>query len=424
MTRAAVLLAVLVAATPLASMAQSPFSDWPEPERRQAKPAAAKPAAPKPKPAVQPAAKSDPAPAGTASTEPAKASVAPAPAGPAQAKIMPEKAAPAPAKAAPAKTETDLKATLQSPMKVLIMRSSKPECEPDCPEWISAQGRIVANTASEFKTVMGKLGTRKLPVLVHSPGGDVKQAQEIARMIRAKGLDVVVARTTSTPCPPTDKACVRRRAQGQLAGVVSNEISVCTSACPIILAGGVRRFVGPRSAVGVHQMQSYLTRVRVTQTYRVQTRTSWGVPVEKKKTLISEKREQLKPVKTKTDEFAYTELEFVFSFLGVSPKIIELYKNAPHESMRFLNRLELLTTKLATHLIGAERVLAGDISVAAPRATPSAPVSQCSAGKPTIQCDPTTQRTPLAGSTVVLPLPSGSSTTEPAAAPPAAPAAQ
>ncbi|TIM19564.1 MAG: hypothetical protein E5Y61_34240, partial [Mesorhizobium sp.] len=60
-----------------------------------------------------------------------------------------------------------------SEMRFIIARSSAVGCKPNCPEWISAEGAIAAGTPALLKRVLKKLGTRKLPIIVNSPGGDV-----------------------------------------------------------------------------------------------------------------------------------------------------------------------------------------------------------------------------------------------------------
>lgn len=340
MRRSLLLAAVLVTAAPMVVLAQAPFSDWPsaEPERRKSAPA--KQPAKKPAPA-----KADPTKDAVPKADPAK-QAAPA------AKEAPSKAVP----------QAKEKPKLEAPMKVVRVRGSRPECEPNCPEWISAEGRIVPTTGGEFKRALAKLGDRKLPILLSSLGGDVKQAEEIAWLIRGKRLDVVVAKTEILPCAPADKVCRELRTKGIVQGRPIDDLTPCASACPIILSGGVRRFVGPKSFLGVHQIQTYQQRVRVTQTYRVETRTSWGVPVSTKKTLVSEKREPLRPVKKETSPMAYLGLHIVFRMMGVdADRLVALYESTPHEKVRWLTRAELLTTRIATHIIGTERVLAGDI---------------------------------------------------------------
>ena len=95
-----------------------------------------------------------------------------------------------------------------------IVRLAEPGCEPNCIEWIAAQGRIDTTTPAEFKRVLGKLGRRKLPILIDSTGGAVDEGIAIGRLVRAKGLDVVVTKTVLTPCEATDQECRKLRARG------------------------------------------------------------------------------------------------------------------------------------------------------------------------------------------------------------------
>jgi hypothetical protein len=126
-------------------------------------------------------------------------------------------------------------------MQVRIVRSAQAGCEPDCREWISAQGKIDPGTLRRFKTVLRQMGGRKLPVFIHSGGGSVRESFAIGRLLRAKGLDVVVTHTLFTPCAPADAACRKRESQGIRQGS-PQAISGCASACAFILAAGTRRF--------------------------------------------------------------------------------------------------------------------------------------------------------------------------------------
>lgn len=54
-------------------------------------------------------------------------------------------------------------------MRFAVVRSNAPGCEPNCPEWISAEGTIEAGTPSLFKRTLKALKGRQLPVVVNSP---------------------------------------------------------------------------------------------------------------------------------------------------------------------------------------------------------------------------------------------------------------
>ncbi|AZO47899.1 MAG: hypothetical protein EOS58_18215 [Mesorhizobium sp.] len=93
------------------------------------------------------------------------------------------------------------------PMGFIVVRSNAPGCEPTCPEWISAQGHIEAGTPALLKALLKKLGHRKLPLVLNSQGGETEAAMALGHMIRAGGLDTMVAKTVFSECAPDAKAC-------------------------------------------------------------------------------------------------------------------------------------------------------------------------------------------------------------------------
>jgi hypothetical protein len=250
------------------------------------------------------------------------------------------------------------------PMQVFLVRSSASGCEPNCAEWIAAQGRIDAATPSKFKRLLSKIGKRKLPVLIHSAGGSVDDSLAVARMIRAKGLDVAVSKTGLVPCPPKDKACMKSLADGEARGKPVGYHSVCASACAFVLAGGVRRFSGLHTLVGVHQLTTFETRFKVLRTYRVETRKGWfGIPAETKKTLISEKRIGEKTVETSTKKSSYQKVKVFFAEMGVSEKIMPMLMSAPASSIHWLTGRELRETHMATDFVDGEQLIVGELPV-------------------------------------------------------------
>ena len=141
-----------------------------------------------------------------------------------------------------------LRPRAELPMRIDHIVSSEPSCQPNCPEWISAQGTIEPGTAEAFAKAVGDLGGRRLPVLIHSRGGSVVDALKMGMLIRAKGLAVAVARTLIANCPGKASECVSGRGQAITGG------AACASACVLVFAGGVERLIGPVPLVGVHQI--------------------------------------------------------------------------------------------------------------------------------------------------------------------------
>ena len=69
-------------------------------------------------------------------------------------------------------------------------------------------------------------------------------------LIRARGLDVAVARTVFDPCSSTSGGCKQGTWSGPL-GEPDQQSAFCNTTCTFVLAGGVHRFVGAEARVGV-----------------------------------------------------------------------------------------------------------------------------------------------------------------------------
>ncbi|MEZ2332242.1 hypothetical protein AB6802_21175 [Mesorhizobium sp. RCC_202] len=92
-------------------------------------------------------------------------------------------------------------------MRFVIVRSGAAGCEPNCPEWISAEGAIEIDTPAKFKGILKALGRRHLPVIVNSPGGSVDAALQLGRIIRKNKLDIAVGATRFSGCWPGMEGC-------------------------------------------------------------------------------------------------------------------------------------------------------------------------------------------------------------------------
>lgn len=148
------------------------------------------------------------------------------------------------------------KPSSELPMKVVIVRSSEPACEPICPEWIMAEGMITSETPVLFAKLFQQLGERKLPIIIHSPGGSIIAAIQIGYIIRARKLDVAVGRTNYEGCEPFGRKCTAGGGDtGHYRGRVVSHKAYCLSACPLILASGSARLAGIDAVVGVHKWQ-------------------------------------------------------------------------------------------------------------------------------------------------------------------------
>ncbi len=233
-----------------------------------------------------------------------------------------------------------------APMRFVVVRSNAPGCEPTCPEWISAEGAITAKSPALLKAVLKTLGRRKLPIVVNSPGGDVDAAIVMGRMIRKNKLDIAVGRTWFVGCEPGVKNCKANDAKGSR--YIGNPYvlgSYCASACPMMLAGGTRRLVGPLAYLGVHQITTTIVQMNVQ--YQVRYRIVKG-----KKRVISKKivsRKNTGSYKTyEMSKAVERKLAAYFKEMGVDLSVIETMKSTPASEIQQIDLGDMLTMKLVT----------------------------------------------------------------------------
>ncbi|ESZ34332.1 hypothetical protein X731_31320 [Mesorhizobium sp. L2C054A000] len=232
------------------------------------------------------------------------------------------------------------------PMRFVVVRSDAAGCEPTCPEWISAEGAISAKSPALLKAALKTLGGRKLPIVINSPGGDVDAAIAMGRMIRKNKLDIAVGRTWFVGCEPGMKNCKENDARG--AHYIGSPYvlgSYCASACPMMLAGGARRLVGPLAYLGVHQITTTIVQMNVQ--YQVRYRIVKG-----RKRVISKKvvsRKNTGSYKTyEMSKGVERKLSAYFKEMGVDLSIIETMKSTPASDIQQIDLSDMLTMKLVT----------------------------------------------------------------------------
>ena len=261
-----------------------------------------------------------------------------------------------------------VEAELGPPMRFAVVRSASPGCEPFCPEWISAEGAILRATPAEFKKFLRRLGSKRLPVIVTSPGGQVDAAWELGRMIRARKLDIGVGLTRFVECGPGQNCKLDPARKDVYSGALYSSGAYCASACSMMFAGGVRRYVGQWAYMGVHQVTSYVTQQKVTyrETYRI---------VDGKKKSVSRKVVGRKTVSsyttTKMRKSFRTRMLAYLKEMGVKQAMYEAGQSTPAADMRQLAPVEMLDMNLVTGLDGA------DVLVSIENCKGSAPAANC-----------------------------------------------
>lgn len=257
-------------------------------------------------------------------------------------------------------------------MTVVIMRSAFKKCEPNCPMWIFADGRITSGTPGRFRKVLKQVGDRKLPVLLRSPGGDVNAAMDIGRLIMAKKLDTVVADARFAKCGPREKSCEFAKIKAPVyPGYSDMSRSYCNSACTLILAAGAKRISAPNASVGLHQIQTtwYRDRQRILETYRV---------VKGKKKVVSRKVVSSKRTtwtSTKLPKGFRNKLVTYFKAAGINQQILDYMDKAPPGRLYFANPAELVALRLVNDTSKVSNYVGDDICGRSPPAGNCGPAS-------------------------------------------------
>lgn len=235
---------------------------------------------------------------------------------------------------------------IDDPMKFVVVRSSTLFCEPNCPEFLWARGAIEAGTPAAFKKILKRIGNKRLPIVLSSPGGSVDAAYKLGRMIRERKLDVGVGSAYLTACPAAQPHCeAQQRKTGVYSGVIVDYGVYCNSACPLVLAGGVRRLAGPTTYVGVHQITTTYSRetIRYREKYKI---------VKGKKRVIEKKIVSRKKVgsyqTTKLSKSSERAFLAYLKEMGVAKSYFAAAQGTPAKDMRQLDRLEMFGMNLTT----------------------------------------------------------------------------
>jgi hypothetical protein len=257
----------------------------------------------------------------------------------------PQTVRPAAAEPSPVQPALPTPAQLQTgePMRIALVRAQGPGCDPNCPTWIAADGRIVLGTAEKLRQVIQSLAGRRVPILINSPGGLVADAMAMGRLIRRSGLSVAVADTSLAVCQPAGKSCENQRAATSFA-------AVCASACSLVLAGGVRRYVSDLSLVGVHELMTLRTLTRTLRRYEIRYRIVGGRKQELSRQLTSEKSSASSVVSEASEDIERSAADY-FAVMGVGEPVQRLTATTPSASIRRLTMGELRDSRLATHVL-------------------------------------------------------------------------
>jgi uncharacterized protein len=243
---------------------------------------------------------------------------------------------------------------LKDPMTVVIVRSADPHCEPNCPEWISAEGQFAPGVDAAFAGALRAMGNRRLPIFFNSPGGSLEVAIRIGHMVRDRQLDVAVSKTIFDGCGPKDKNCAGPKGLSSYRGRPNARGAFCASACVLALAGGVNRYVGYLSRVGVHQF--IMTRTQILTRYIVSTRRMSNGQTVTTKTPISRVISPL-GAEAETLPSQYKISGAYLRQMGIGDGLLPLILKTPASGIHWLDSIELGATHIATERTDPETLV-------------------------------------------------------------------
>jgi len=241
-------------------------------------------------------------------------------------------------------------------MNVIIVRDNSAGCEPQCAEWIAAEGGITDATPAAFRRVFNMLGSRKLPILIVSNGGLVKAGFDIARMVRERGFEIVVAQTQVEGCADGLPKC-KLDPNIEHRGTIVDRNAGCNSSCALLIAGGTKRHVPKYAFIGVHQISSYTSSTRVMRNFRVKYRLVNGKKQEISRELVSEKRGGTTIYSVDTPKSTYNTIQQFYASMGISASIMPLLEGTSPTSLHWLSRDELESTHISTDALHGDYVV-------------------------------------------------------------------
>jgi hypothetical protein len=159
------------------------------------------------------------------------------------------------------------------PQLVIYSAKGAPDsCGPGCDRWIAIEGKIDEGAAARVTRFFREVKDAKRPVYFHSPGGEMRQAFAIGRLLRGRKLAGRVGRTVADACSEnqTDEACAAiKSGHEDVPAHIVTRGAVCNSACSYLLFGTAPREVAPDAIMAVHSPKVVMKfRSRVTEKVR------------------------------------------------------------------------------------------------------------------------------------------------------------
>lgn len=206
-------------------------------------------------------------------------------------------------------------------LTIYLAKGAANSCGQGCDHWIAVEGRVDRAAAARVRQFLSRVKGNELPFYFHSPGGDVRQALAIGRMLRGRKATGRVGRTVVGACPAAqqvDDACLKiKGGGGEIEASVVSRGAMCNSACGYLFLGPTTREVAPDALLGVHSS-------KITLVFR-------GKPTPR------QHAEAMANSRNRSNEEASSFIEA----MGISHELVDLIKTVAFESSHVLTRQEL-----------------------------------------------------------------------------------
>lgn len=222
------------------------------------------------------------------------------------------------ATAAPAARQEILAKIERDAMVFFVAKGRANECGPGCSEWIVAEGSFDPAAEQRFRSFLGSLNGRNLPLYFNSRGGLLGRGVAIGRILRERRMTAGVATTVLDECRGKSAASCQHvtRSGRELKARLRAAEGRCSSACIYALIGAPVRRVPPGVRLGVHASNRSLA-------------VAPAQPVPS----IQEERAAKK---------RYT------LAMGVDPGLVDLAESIPHHRLHVLSRREIVRFGIET----------------------------------------------------------------------------
>jgi hypothetical protein len=205
-----------------------------------------------------------------------------------------------------------------------VARGSANACGHGCNEWIAADGTIDREVAQRLRQLLAKLNGRKLPIFLHSPGGSALGSVELGQLMHSRQLVAGVARTVPRGCDRDQlyqNPCEALK-RDDVAAELDTDVATCNSGCVYALAGASVRLVPPGVRLGIHASE-----------IEPPTPVAAGLLAWARQTADARVQSYLREV-------------------GIGPGLFAAAAAVPHQSVRFLQREELVRFGIDTREFG------------------------------------------------------------------------